>query len=102
MLTKWQGAHVRKCEGAGAKGRAGCYKTGVASITRRAFVTSMAAFAALPVVRGQGLSARVDGSALRRRLEELSVFGRPAGGTFASGVSRVAYSDADVQGRAYV
>jgi N-carbamoyl-L-amino-acid hydrolase len=62
----------------------------------------MAAFAAGPVVRAQGASARVDGSALRRRLEELSLFGRPAGGTFASGVSRVAYSDADVQGRAYV
>jgi len=30
------------------------------------------------------------------------VFGRPAGGTFADGVSRVAYSDADVAGRAYV
>jgi len=32
----------------------------------------------------------------------LSVFGRPAGGTFADGVSRTAYSDADVEGRRYV
>jgi N-carbamoyl-L-amino-acid hydrolase len=32
----------------------------------------------------------------------LSVFGRPAGGAFADGVSRVAYSDADVDGRRYV
>src|SRR5437773_3952657 len=45
---------------------------------------------------------RVDGPTLRSRLEQLSVFGRPAGGTFADGVSRVAYSDADVQGREYV
>jgi beta-ureidopropionase / N-carbamoyl-L-amino-acid hydrolase len=30
------------------------------------------------------------------------MFGRPAGGTFADGVSRVAYSDADVAGRAYI
>src|SRR5437762_12703756 len=45
---------------------------------------------------------RIDGARLRTHLEELSVFGRPAGGTFADGVSRVAYSDADVAGRAYV
>ncbi|HSC76917.1 MAG TPA: M20 family metallo-hydrolase, partial [Candidatus Acidoferrales bacterium] len=32
----------------------------------------------------------------------LSVFGRPAGGAFADGVSRVAYSEADVAGRRYV
>lgn len=44
---------------------------------------------------------RIDAARLRRRLEELSVFGRPAGGTFADGVSRVAYSDADVGGRNY-
>ena len=36
---------------------------------------------------------------LRERIEALSMFGRPAGGTFADGVSRVAYSDADVAGR---
>ena len=44
----------------------------------------------------------VDANSLRERIEALSVFGRPAGGTFADGVSRVAYSDADVQGRRYV
>ncbi|HET7151329.1 MAG TPA: M28 family peptidase, partial [Candidatus Acidoferrum sp.] len=44
---------------------------------------------------------RIDAARLRRRLEELSVFGRPAGGTFADGVSRIAYSDADVGGRNY-
>jgi N-carbamoyl-L-amino-acid hydrolase len=45
---------------------------------------------------------RVDAATLRARLEQLSEFGRPAGGAFADGVSRVAYSDADVAGRTYV
>jgi beta-ureidopropionase / N-carbamoyl-L-amino-acid hydrolase len=44
---------------------------------------------------------RIDPARLQRRLEELSVYGRPAGGTVADGVSRVAYSDADVGGRKY-
>ena len=71
-------------------------------VTRRAFVTSLAAMATLPSVVLRGSAPRIDGAALRRRIEELSLFGRPAEGTFASGVSRVAYSDADVQGRQYV
>jgi N-carbamoyl-L-amino-acid hydrolase len=50
----------------------------------------------------QPAAPRVNAGRLRRRLEELSVFGRPAGGSFADGVSRFAYSDADVAGRAYV
>jgi N-carbamoyl-L-amino-acid hydrolase len=45
---------------------------------------------------------RVDARALRERIEKLSTFGRPAGGTFADGVSRIAYSDADIEGRRYV
>jgi N-carbamoyl-L-amino-acid hydrolase len=45
---------------------------------------------------------KVDAAVLRQRLEGLSAFGRPAGGTFADGVSRVAYTDADVAGRKYV
>jgi beta-ureidopropionase / N-carbamoyl-L-amino-acid hydrolase len=44
---------------------------------------------------------RVNADRLRQRLEGLSVFGRPPGGTFADGVSRVAFSDADVAGRDY-
>jgi N-carbamoyl-L-amino-acid hydrolase len=44
----------------------------------------------------------VDARVLRTRIEALSAFGRPTGGTFADGVSRTAYSDADVAGRAYV
>ncbi|HYC09971.1 MAG TPA: hydantoinase/carbamoylase family amidase, partial [Steroidobacteraceae bacterium] len=45
---------------------------------------------------------RVDAQRLQHTLEELSTFGRPVGGTFADGVSRVAYSDADLAGRQYV
>ncbi|MEO7133963.1 MAG: Zn-dependent hydrolase [Vicinamibacterales bacterium] len=44
----------------------------------------------------------IDAARLRARLERLSQFGRPDGGSFASGVSRVAYSDADVAGRAWL
>ena len=44
---------------------------------------------------------RIDAARLQQSLEELSVYGRPANGTFADGVSRVAYSDADVAGRKY-
>ncbi len=45
---------------------------------------------------------RIDPMRLQGTLEKLSTFGRPAGGSFTDGVSRVAYSDADVAGRAYV
>jgi N-carbamoyl-L-amino-acid hydrolase len=45
---------------------------------------------------------RVDAARLQATLEQLSTYGRPVGGSFADGVSRVAYSDADVAGRAYV
>jgi beta-ureidopropionase / N-carbamoyl-L-amino-acid hydrolase len=44
----------------------------------------------------------VDADRLRARLERLSEFGRPEGGTFADGVSRVAYSDADVAARQWL
>lgn len=48
------------------------------------------------------LAPPIDGNRIRQQLEELSVFGRPAGGSFADGVSRLGYSDADVAGRAYI
>src|SRR4026209_4612 len=51
---------------------------------------------------GAAQAAKVDAAALRQRIEALSVFGRPAGGTFADGVSRTAYSDADVEGRRWL
>lgn len=53
-------------------------------------------------VRADGQRPTVNAERLRRHLEALSVFGRPPGGAFADGVSRVAYSDADVEGRRYV
>src|SRR5579872_5065322 len=44
---------------------------------------------------------RINAARLQQSLEGLSVYGRPAGGTFADGLSRVAYSDADVAGRKF-
>ncbi len=46
-------------------------------------------------------SIRTSSTRLRQSLEGLSLFGRPAGGSFADGVSRLGYSDADVAGRAF-
>jgi len=66
-------------------------------MTRRHFTSALAlsAFAA-------PATPRVNGTRLREHIEALSVYGRPPGGSFAEGVSRVAYSDADVAGRRYV
>jgi len=50
----------------------------------------------------QSASIRIDAKRLRDSIERLSVFGRASGGGFAGGVSRVAYSEADIAGRAYV
>lgn len=44
----------------------------------------------------------INAARLRNRLERLSTHGRPAGGTFADGVSRVAYSVADLTARAFM
>jgi N-carbamoyl-L-amino-acid hydrolase len=75
-------------------------------ITRRSFLGGLAApFVARAVRAGAApvpATPRVDSGALRARLEALSVFGRPPGGAFSDGVSRIAYSDADVEGRRYV
>jgi N-carbamoyl-L-amino-acid hydrolase len=71
---------------------------------RRTFLGTLAAgvVAARDGLTAQASPLAIDASALRQRIEALSAFGRPAGGTFADGVSRVAYSDADVAGRQYV
>jgi N-carbamoyl-L-amino-acid hydrolase len=71
---------------------------------RRTFLGTLAAGVASARMElfGQPSVGSVDAGALRQRIETLSAFGRPAGGTFADGVSRVAYSDADVAGRKYV
>jgi beta-ureidopropionase / N-carbamoyl-L-amino-acid hydrolase len=85
-----------------------CY-TSRMPVTRREFLAASALPAAFwpfatagPARAGQASGPSVDAAALRARLEGLSVFGRPPGGTFADGVSRVAYSDADRAGRRYV
>jgi N-carbamoyl-L-amino-acid hydrolase len=75
--------------------------------SRRAFLAKVGAAAIGPVILSQraftrDLPARIDAAALRQRIEALSMLGRPPGGTFADGVSRVAYSDADVAGRRYL
>jgi N-carbamoyl-L-amino-acid hydrolase len=81
------------------------------ALTRRAFLSGLAAapaaaaLGAAPAIRRPQASTsavRIDAAAIRARIEGLSVFGRPAGGGFADGVSRVAYSDADIGGRRYV
>ena len=50
----------------------------------------------------RGETVGTDAGRLRERLEALSTFGRPEGGSFADGVTRVAFSEADVAARAYV
>jgi N-carbamoyl-L-amino-acid hydrolase len=75
-------------------------------MTRRGFLGASLGACALPWTSPGAFRRRetvsIDPAALRARIEALSVFGRPAGGTFDSGVSRVAYSDADLAGRTYV
>jgi hypothetical protein len=79
--------------------------------TRRDFLTAAAmlpaSLALTPAVRartqhGEYARLRVDGAALRQNLEELSGFGRPSGGIFTDGVTRLGYSPADVDGRTFV
>ncbi len=80
------------------------------AMTRRDCLRRTAAWSALALAgrawpRAQARPsppAAVDARRLRQRLEALSEFGRPSGGSFASGVSRVGYSDADVAARRYV
>ena len=74
-------------------------------LSRRAFLTTSAAAMLSAPVRAARRSQRrpsIDAARLRARLERLSTFGRPDGGTFASGVSRVAYSDADIAARTWL
>jgi N-carbamoyl-L-amino-acid hydrolase len=72
--------------------------------TRREFVQRVSAAAAGAWVgsRFDDRLLRVDGARLRANLEALSMFGRPSGGSFADGVTRLGYSEVDVQGREYV
>ncbi|MCL6565042.1 MAG: Zn-dependent hydrolase [Acidobacteriia bacterium] len=49
-----------------------------------------------------GPSLHVNGARLRQTLEKLSEFGRPAGATFADGVTRLGFSEEDLAAREYV
>ena len=74
-------------------------------ISRRSFL-SLAGAAALArpsfAFRAAQSTPSIDAARLRNRLERLSYHGRPSGGTFADGVSRVAYSTADLTARAWI
>jgi beta-ureidopropionase / N-carbamoyl-L-amino-acid hydrolase len=72
--------------------------------SRRSFIAQLAMLTAAASLRvaAQPQSPRTNAARLRSWIEELSIHGRPAGGTFTDGVSRTAYSDADVAGRQYV
>jgi beta-ureidopropionase / N-carbamoyl-L-amino-acid hydrolase len=77
-------------------------------ITRREFVRGLTAASVALAAPRPGRAApstdapRIDAARLRVRMTALSAFGRPEGGAFADGVSRIAYSDADIAGRRYV
>jgi N-carbamoyl-L-amino-acid hydrolase len=75
-------------------------------LTRRELLSGLAAAAATSAMADLSFAQetnalRIDAARLQQSLEGLSVFGRPAGGTFADGVSRTAYSDSDIAGRRY-
>jgi N-carbamoyl-L-amino-acid hydrolase len=67
---------------------------------RRDFLGALAASAACRLHAAP--RPRIEASTIQSQLEALSVFGRPAGGTFQNGVSRVGYSDSDIAGRKFV
>ena len=75
-------------------------------LTRRELLSGLAAAASVSAIDRRSWAqdkwaVRINAGRLQQSLEGLSVYGRPAAGTFADGVSRVAYSDADVAGRKY-
>ena len=74
-------------------------------LSRRAFLAASAgalAYQLRPSASTGQSRVTIDAARLRSRLERLSTFGRPADATFEAGVSRVAYSDADLAARAWL
>ena len=75
-------------------------------MNRRTFSKGATLFALAPSLPAWAQTAasphRVNAERLRKRLEDLSLFGRPAGGTFADGVSRIGFSDADAEAHAWL
>ena len=70
-------------------------------MTRRELLASVSLLAGSRAA-GAGQRLEISAARLREQLESLSLFGRPAGGNFSDGVSRIGYSDADLAGRKYV
>ena len=68
--------------------------------TLSAFGASLAAAGVARAQSGPG-DMRINAARLKATLIGLSAFGRPEGGDFSAGVSRYAYSEADLAGRAY-
>ena len=69
-------------------------------MNRRNFVGCIAA-TALGKLPGTTLP-QIEATTIKNHLEALSIFGRPEGGSFQDGVSRIGYSDADIAGRKFV
>lgn len=67
---------------------------------RRTFLTTLATGSASAICAAP--APRIDPALLQNQLTTLSTFGRPPGGNFESGVSRIGYSDADIAGRNFV
>ncbi len=65
---------------------------------RRNFISACSASALLAAPT----APRIGEDTLQGQITALSAFGRPTGGNFASGVSRVGYSDEDIAGRNFV
>ncbi len=74
-------------------------------MNRRQFsagLTLLALSRSIPAAAQPAGLPRVNAARLQKRLEDLSVFGRPSGGSFADGVSRTGFSDADVEAHAWL
>jgi N-carbamoyl-L-amino-acid hydrolase len=69
---------------------------------RRNFIACLSASAANARRLSAGSPLRIEASTIQADIEALSLFGRPAGGSFQNGVSRIGYSDADIAGRKFV
>jgi len=84
-----------------------CYDHRAVNFTRRELLSGLAVVAGNALLPASRLAAapasdlRINPARLRESLEGLSVFGRPPDGTFADGVSRLAFTEADLAGRKY-
>jgi N-carbamoyl-L-amino-acid hydrolase len=70
-------------------------------MTRRELLSSISLLAGSHGARATP-QLQINAAHLRQQIESLSMYGRPAGGGFADGVSRIGYSDADIAGRKYL